>query len=243
MSNHLHIVLVGADREQAETYIRALKQNISSYLRKKYGIAKSLKGIGHCISIIDSDKYLRNCIAYVLRNAICAKVCSKIEEYPWSSYSAYFNRSGVKSSVKISDLSFRERRKILKTRDEYGDAPLYIDDTGRIINKCFVRYDIVEKAYYKSGRHFLTCLGSCNDSQMEYDLSIKPQIKVNDFNMMESVNRLLSDRFNGRSLSNLTNAEKCKIIKHLYFNNKTTISQLSRILGLPKELISQILMT
>ena len=244
MSNHLHMIIVCTNREQAESFTRVLKQNIASYLRHKYGIEKCFKSVDHCISIIDSCKYLRNCIAYVLRNAICAKICNRIEDYPWSSYSAYFSFSNTETAIRrMSQLSFRERRKILKTRDEYYDAPLYVDSSGRIINDCFVRNDIVERAYYNSGRHFLTCLGTCNDADIEYALAIKPLIKVDDMNLMDTVNRVVSDRFNGKQLSNLTNTDKCKIIKNLYFNNKTSVSQLSRVLGLPKDLISQILST
>lgn len=41
----------------------------------------------------------------------------------------------------------------------------------------------------------------------------------------------------------LTSAEKCSILKHLFFNNKTSVPQLSRVLGLPRKLIQRIMST
>lgn len=243
MSNHLHTLIASQNRAQAKRFIRLLKQEISTYLRNKYGIHHCFEGVGDSISLVDSEKYLQNCIAYILRNAICAKISKKLEDYPWSSYSSYFNKHSSSNLRTVASLGVRERRRILKSRYNFGNAPFSIDEKGRIANQSFVRFDMVEKLFHNSGKMFLSFLGRCNDAQMEYELAVKPQIKIDDFNLVDTAEKLVGAWFDGKHLSELTTSEKCRIVKSLFFNNKTTIPQLSRILGLPRGLITQVLST
>lgn len=238
MSNHVHILTICKDRREAQKFIKAYKQKIALYLRNKYGTEKSLRGIADSITLVDSLKYLQNCIAYILRNALCAKACIRLEEYPWSSYSAYFAKEDLSGLRKISSLGARERKKLLKSRDDISDCPYYIDTEGNIVNKSFIKADIVEAAFRNSSRTFLYSLGTCNDIKMEYELAFKPLINVNDIELLNIAEQLATSKFAGKTISELTNANKCAMIKTLYFNNKTTIPQLSRILGLPRDLVA-----
>jgi REP element-mobilizing transposase RayT len=243
MSNHLHTLIASQNRSEAKRFIRLLKQEISTYLKNKYGTRHCFEGVSDSISLVDSEKYLQNCIAYILRNAICAKICKKLEAYPWSSYSSYFNKHSSSKLRTVASLGIRERRRLLKSRLDLRNAPFTIDENGRICNQSFVRFDIVEKAFHNSGKMFLSFLGRCNDAQMEYEFAVKPQIRIDDYNLVATAEKLVGSWFNGKALSELTTSEKCRIVKNLFFNNKTTIPQLSRILGLPRELITQVLST
>lgn len=84
-------------------------------------------------------------------------------------------------------------------------------------------------------------LGTCNDAKMEYDMACKPLLRVNDTELSGIAESLASSRFNGKSISELSTQSRCSLIKNLFFNNKTSIPQLSRILGIPRELVSKIL--
>ena len=83
----------------------------------------------------------------------------------------------------------------------------------------------------------------CNDARMEYELTCQPLQHVNDNDMYETVMKYVAHRFRGKSISDLTSAEKCSILKHLFFNSRTSIPQLSRILGMPRDLIRRVLST
>ena len=240
MSNHIHAAIVCMNRKKAEQFIRLFKQLYSRYLRNKYDIEDALHKIKDSISIINDIQYLRNCIAYILRNPICAKVCRRIEDYEWSSQSCYFNRDDSKG-IPVSALGIREGRRILKTRYDLKKCPLLIDEKQKITGKSFIKYDIVEAIYQNSGRLFLYFLGTCNDTRLEYEMACKPLLKMNDTDLMEIAEKLSISRFNGKSISELSSQNKCSIIKHLYFNNKTSIPQLARVLGLPTKLITSIL--
>ena len=123
------------------------------------------------------------------------------------------------------------------------DCALKIDEDGLITLGSFVRHDIAERAFRHSGKSFLYYLGCCNDARMEYELTCQPLQHVNDNDMYETVMKYVAHRFRGKSISDLTSAEKCSILKYLFFNSRTSIPQLSRILGMPRDLIRRVLST
>ena len=241
MSNHFHVMTMTEDRRNAKRFIKAYKQKLSLFLRGKYGTEKILKGVADSITLVDSIKYFQNCVAYILRNALCAKICRRLEDYPWSSYSAYFTKTDDEGDLMISSLGARERKQILKSRDDLSGCPYRLDKNGNIVNKSFIKTDIVETAFKNSSRSFLYSLGTCNDMKMEYELAMKPLLNVNDTEMAGIAEELAATRFAGKAISELTNSNKCAMIKTLYYNNKTTIPQLSRILGLPRDIIAHAL--
>ena len=242
MSNHIHELLACRSASQADKTIKLYKKMLSMYLKKRYGTSKVLHRAKDCISLIDSIQYLKNCIAYILRNAVCARICAKPEQYRWSSYACYFtDKPAGKTSRPLSSLSYTEKRKLLKTDMDLSNCPLCIDEDGLVTLDSFVRHDIAEKAYRLSGKSFLYYLGSCNDAKMEYELACQPLMHVSDQDMCQTVSKHVANRFRGKELSDLTSAEKCSILKSVFFNNKTSIPQLSRIMGLPRALIQRIL--
>ena len=244
MSNHVHVLSACQNSTEVDRFIKLFKHLLSKHLNKKYGLKQILHNTKDCISYIHSVQYLKNCIAYILRNAVCAKICAKPEDYFWSSYSCLFseNSSGSKSK-RVSDLSHRNKRSLLKTQMDLSDCPLTIDDNGLIDPHSFVRADIAEKAFKNSGKSFLYFLGCCDDVKMEYELACQPLMNVSDNEMYDKVTRYIASRFHGKTLAELKTSEKCSLLKHLYFNNKTSIPQLSRILGLSRKLIHLIMST
>lgn len=242
MSNHIHTMSICSNRAQAERFIKLFKQLYSTHLKRKYGMNKALHKIQDSISLIDNIQYFRNCIAYILRNSISAKVCRKTEDYPWSSYFCYF-RDSNDDCISISSMGPREIRRILKTRPDLDGCPFSIDSEGMISPRSFVAFEIVEKAFINSGRLFLFHLGTCNDALMEYEMACKPLIGVNDTELLRATEKIAANRFRGKTIAELTNQQKCSIIKTVFFNNKTSIPQLSRVLGLPRDIISRILST
>ena len=244
MSNHVHELIACRSASQADKAIKMFKKMLSLYIKKRYEKSKILHRTEDCISLIDSIQYLKNCIAYILRNAVCAKICAKPEQYRWSSYAGYFkDKSAIKCSRPVSQLNYTEKRRLLKTDMDLSDCPFEIDEDGMITIDSFIRTDIVEKVYRRSGKSFLYFLGSCNDAKMEYELTCQPLMHISDQEMYQTVSRHVANRFHGKELSELTSAEKCSILKSVFFSNRTSIPQLSRIMGLKRTLIQQILST
>lgn len=243
MSNHVHELLACREAEQADRTIKLYKKLISTFLKRKYGTSQILHRTEDCIATIDTIQYLKNCIAYILRNAVCAKICPRPEDYRWSSYACIFSDRKKTASRPVSGLTFTEKRRLLKTGMDISDCPLRIDEDGLITLDSFVRSDLVEKAYRHSGKSFLYYLGCCNDAKMEYELACQPLMHVSDQDMYETIRKHVANRFHGKELSELSSSEKCSILKSVFFSNRTSIPQLSRIMGLPRQLIQRILST
>lgn len=243
MSNHVHELLACREAEQADRTIKLYKKLISTFLKRKYGTSRILHRTEDCIATIDTIQYLKNCIAYILRNAVCAKICPRPEDYRWSSYACIFSDRKKTASRPVSGLTFTEKRRLLKTGMDLSDCPLRIDEAGLITLDSFVRSDLVEKAYRHSGKSFLYYLGCCNDAKMEYELACQPLMHVSDQDMYETIRKHVANRFHGKELSELSSSEKCSILKSVFFSNRTSIPQLSRIMGLPRQLIQRILST
>ena len=243
MSNHLHSLIGAKDRRQASEFIRYFKQVYSTYLRNKYGMSDALKGQPENIVMISDIKYFRNCIAYILRNAVCAKICRRVDEYPWSSYGAYFQTGSYHDRFPIATLKGRRRKAVLKTRMNLDDCPYYVDAEGNITVDSFVKSEVVHHAFNWSGKLFLFCLGCCNDSQMEYELVSRPMVRASDQDLLFAVEEYVSRRFKGKTISVLTTSEKCSILKRLFYEYKSSVPQLSRVLGLPRDLVRKVLVT
>lgn len=244
MANHFHFLILSEDREKTVAFIALFKKMISMYLQKKYGMTKVMKDVGNGISLIGELRYLQNCVAYILRNPISARICSRIEDYPWSSYHCYFSDKRNHGFLKkVSELAARERRVFLKSDINLSDCPFLVDASGNVLPSSFVMVDIVEKIFRRSGKSFLFSLGVTNDSHMEYDLTVKPLIRSADVDLVSEVERLVPRYFPGKTLSELSRSDKCRIIKQIFYNNKTSIPQLSRVLGLPRDIIRTVLCT
>lgn len=244
MANHFHFLILSENRERTVAFIAMFKRMLSMYLQKKYGLTKVMKNVGNGISLIDDLRYLQNCVAYILRNPICARICGRVEDYPWSSYHCYFSDKGNNGFQKmISDLTARERRLFLKSDINLSACPFLVDSSGNVLPSSFVRADIVEKLFRRSGKSFLFALGVTNDSRMEYDLTVKPLIGSTDMDLVSEVEKVVSRYFPGKTLAELSRSDTCRIIKQVFYNNKTSIPQLSRVLGLPRDIIRKVLCT
>ena len=78
---------------------------------------------------------------------------------------------------------------------------------------------------------------------MEYDLTVKPLIGSTDMDLVSEVEKVVSRYFPGKTLVELSRSDTCRIIKQVFYNNKASIPQLSRVLGLPRDIIRKVLCT
>ena len=121
------------------------------------------------------------------------------------------------------------------------DCPYCINQDGNIAIESFVRSDWVHLAFSRSGKLFLYHLGCCNDALMEYELVNRPLVLSSDQDLLAAVDVVIAQRFKGKDIALLTTSEKTSMLKYLFFNYKSTIPQLSRVLGLPRDLVRKVL--
>ena len=115
MSNHLHIVAKG-ENAILKKFIISFKRRYSMWLARKYNEHKILHRTAFTIKEIGSTEYLKQVIAYVLRNPIAAGINVSPFQYKWSSASCYFRLKDETFPQKNG--TFRQKNEALPQKDE-----------------------------------------------------------------------------------------------------------------------------
>ena len=78
VSNHAHIAVLAICAEDAKKYGEEVKRIFGMYFSRKYGI-QVLESTDVDIQSLNDDQYVRNALAYIIRNAL--DNCNSIREY------------------------------------------------------------------------------------------------------------------------------------------------------------------
>ncbi|MCM1503185.1 MAG: hypothetical protein NC115_11060 [Bacteroidales bacterium] len=242
MSNHSHYIVIGDSIDDAERFMRCTKRTYSQFCQKKRGINKIQRRSGTTVKEISDFAYLRNCIAYVLRNPVEAKIVRHAEQYPWSSYNCYFNRNaGTQTSYStVRDYRKKELQHILGTHMDISRSNLKIDSDGNIVPESFVATTLVESMFGHSRENLLRQIMKVNYYNLEYELTYGKELGANDMKLIADAQKLATGWFN-KELSSLAVEEKIRFIGVLHNKHHASPGQICRILNLPPKLIKQII--
>ncbi|WP_461788887.1 transposase [Pedobacter sp.] len=89
MPNHFHFFIRINDLSAFENGIKKFFISSAKAINKKYDRVGSLFQGRYKISEIESDAYFTRIITYIHQNPVVSKLTDKLEEYKFSSYSAY----------------------------------------------------------------------------------------------------------------------------------------------------------
>ncbi len=137
MPNHIHL-LIKEKQEQMDQVFRSMLTGFVLWYNTKY------KRVGHLFQgrfksqPVDDETYFLRVVRYIHRNPLEAKLCGRMEDYPYSSFSYYF-RSG---KYQDKDLVFNLIRKDEFERyhmkaDENDENFLDIDQRDRLNDEEF----------------------------------------------------------------------------------------------------------
>ena len=87
MGNHFHLVL-HTPRGNIDRVMHCIDQLYARYFNWRHRLTGHLFEAPYTAIVIDDDSYLKNAIAYILRNAVEAGLCKTADEWQWSSYNA-----------------------------------------------------------------------------------------------------------------------------------------------------------
>lgn len=94
MGNHIHL-LVKEGQEPLEQMFKRICGRFVYWYNTKY------RRVGHLFQDrfksepVDSEKYFFTVARYIHQNPIKAKICKRVEDYPYSSYLEYLNSSAI----------------------------------------------------------------------------------------------------------------------------------------------------
>ena len=240
VSNHSHVAILAICQEDADAFSEEIKRMYSMWFSRKYGRTGIMRTVDVKALLLDSDWYTRNALAYVPRNAL-DNGCN-VDEYPWSGYKAMFSTApyASPSARKIADMTKIERRDVMHTGDKLTDVRWLVDDNGRLIPKSICDFEYLEQAFEHDQAYFLKTIGGQNSAEMRHKLVEAPRHMLTD-NEFLKIAEETSQRWFSSPIDQISIDRKIRLIPYLFRTVKTTVHQLSRSFGLPREEVSHIL--
>lgn len=206
------------------------------WLSRKYGEKATLRGMDVKAIWLDSDWYVRNALAYIPRNALDNG--SNVNTYRWSGYRAMFNKQETPGK-KVSDLTKRERERIMHTGDCLDEVPWLIDEKEELIPDSFCDCQYLEQAFEGDPAFFLKTIGGQNAAEMQNKLIDSPRVMLTDGEFLKLASET-SQRWFKAGISEITYERKARLTSYLFRTTRTTVPQLARVMNLPRDTISQI---
>lgn len=89
MSNHFHLLLTPGTDDGLPQMMQAIGRRYVRYFNDRQGRSGTLWEGRYRSSLIQSDRYLLACMAYIDLNPVRAGLVGEAKDYPWSSYPHY----------------------------------------------------------------------------------------------------------------------------------------------------------
>jgi|GEM_PF-750285 hypothetical protein len=245
MDNHSHFVISADKYEDAEKFSFSYKHVYSRYLVKKYGLFKTFKREDTLTKEIGDIQYLRQCIAYVLRNPFAARIIQSVTGYSWSSISCYFQKCPLPSqgrTYKISSLSVRQAKAILHSKCSLKACNYIIDSDGMIIPDTFVNARLVESIFNGSSAMFLKYLGWQDDNKFDFELIFQQTLHYDDKEVKAIAERLSQGKY-GKGINEITPDQSRRLAALILSKHRISAARIARILSLRKSEVEKFVET
>ena len=238
VSNHCHAAVLAACQEDALAYGQEIKRLYSMWFSRRYGENAVLHRADVKAILLDNDWYVRNALAYIPRNAL-DNGCN-VNEYRWTGYRGMFRKGlSPEPGRKVSSLTKRERERILHTGDDLRGVHWLIDSREELIPESFCEHRYLEQAFEGDPAFFLKTIGGQNTAEMRNKLVEGPRKMLTDGEFFKLASETCHLWFQ-TELSAISLERKLRLIVYLFRTRRTTVPQISRVFGLPRENISQI---
>ena len=240
VSNHCHAAVLAASQEAADSFGQEAKRMYSMWFSRRYGEQGTLQKMDVKAIVLDSEWYVRNALAYILRNAL-DNGCN-VNEYRWSGYRAMFGKDGkeMASGRMVSGLTKQECRMLMHTGDKLHDVGWRIDAEGQLIPSSFCDHEYLEQAFEHDQAFFLKTIGGQNAAELKVKLIDNPRMRLSDSEFYKVVNET-AERWFQTDLSRLSIQQKARLLPYLRRTMRTSIPQLARTLGISRDRIEEML--
>jgi hypothetical protein len=230
VSNHAHCVVLATSQGEADECAEEIKRMYSMYFSNKYRDQSIMKGVSSKALFISSDWYLRNALAYDVRNAMDNRAKS-IQSYKWTGYAAMFCGGklpeGLNGFRLVKHLTKADRRRIMHTNDRLHNVDWVINDNEELVPVTICDWKYFEEAFRNNQTDFLRQLGVVNTSEMYQKLVYSPRVKRCDNDFLCSVNEISEAWFN-KQVHDLSVERKSRLIRYVSRAYRTDCAQLAR---------------
>lgn len=240
VSNHAHYILLTHSYFTALEIANEVKRIYSMYLTNKYSEKKVLKGIDVNVILIDSDRYLRNAIAYDIRNAL-DNGANNVNEYEWSSFRSIFCNGKIQVPARyVNSLSKREKRYIMRSHQKMDDVMWQINPSNALEPASICDWKYVEGAFLNDHSFFMRSIGTVNSAEMKQKLIDNFKERKSDQEMIKCVDDISCIWYNNH-LNSLPIEKKARLLPYIYRTYRTTPNQLARIFEISREKVFSLL--
>ena len=239
MSNHGHQCTLAPSLAHVLRMANLLKKRCSMHIARKYEEHNVLLGTSADVQLLDNDWYVRNVLAYIPRNVV--ELGIRPEDYPWSSYRAYFVNGTSADGVKmVSALPRREKEEFLHTHADLTRVPWQLDREGHLVPVTCCDWQYLEAAFSNDQAFFLKTIGSVNCAEMEQKLEHNHRFRRSDSAFILTVDDIAGRWFQKKPFE-LTPEQKTRMVPYLYHCYRTTVPQLARCLRMEREEVERII--
>ena len=239
MSNHFHFVLKGSYQE-CYAFMSEFKRLCAIRMRDRNGEVNGLKDVELHFDLLDTQEYLENAIAYVLRNPLSARIIMMPYYYEWSSASAYFRGTVQEYGIRLNTLSLRRRREILRSRNPEVPDNYMLNAQGFICPSCYVAVEEVEKIFYHPSR-LMMALAKRVENEFEIASGASDRIVLSAEELKTQVLQLIRIEYGVSSLSQLSADDRLRLCLQLKRNFNASVKQIARVLRLSQSLVASVL--
>ena len=239
MSNHFHFVLKGSYRD-CYSFANEFKRMCAIRMRDRNGDVAGLKDVDLHFDLLDSQEYLENAIAYVLRNPMAARIIAMPYFYEWSSMMAYFRGRNPLPGTPLKSISIRRRRELLRTRHDFVPDTYVLSADGYVHPACYVASEEVEKIFKHPSR-LLVALAKRVENEFEVASGAANQIVMLDSELKTHVLELISNEFGVNSLTQLSADDRLRLCSMMRRNFNASVKQIARVLRISQSLVASVL--
>ena len=209
-------------------------------MRDRNGEVSGLKDVELHFDLLDTQEYLENAIAYVLRNPLAARIIVMPCFYEWSSAASYFRGQHKEDGIQVNSLSLRKRREILRTR--YPEVPddYILNSQGFICPSCYVAVEEVERLFRHPSR-LMMALARKLENEFEVASGAADRIVMLDQELKTQVLELVKHEFGVSSLAQLSADDRLRLCLLVRRNFNASVKQIARVLRLSQSLVASVL--
>lgn len=237
MSNHVHFILSG-EEVQCHAFFSKFKSRLQRYFRG-HGSVVCLDRFTATLTPIQTLQALRNEIVYVNRNGYVANSNCTPYSYYWGAGFLYFNPMVFDlDGVRFSDLKYREKRKILRSRlQDIGCRLIVRNGVVFPSSYCYIHEG---ELYYRDAHHYFNLLCKSNEAMSLIAKNLGDLISVTDEEMYSIASNLSNRLYSVRHPSLVANQQKVELAKKLHYDYNATKKQLRRILKLELSVLNEL---
>ena len=246
---HVHFLLYCLE-EDGKAFCDLFKRLTMIYLSHTRGGKPSGLQILFDVEEIDDESYLKKVGVYVIVQPTKDGKGIMPYDYPWSSAPLYFrgekavplwfvDKHGVvQDTIRIGDMTYREKRKKIKTAVGLPDEWLVCNDI--VLPSNYVDVSRFENIY-KTHNAFRAFLSRSSDSEVIQQAASVRGVSLPDHEMRGACRKICKEVFSVGDVRRLDSARRLEVARHLRRRYLVSKKQLSRIVHVPLDEIERLL--